>query len=138
MNAQHLTQSLQAASELALARAVQSQAAATAMFKNLACGVSNDAPQALQALHLSAYQAMTLAQVGAGTGQIASERARDVFEAAMACQARALQLEQLHRRNELAPSQLYFDDVLPPLQQLLEPPPDSPPVAAPRPTSLKP
>ncbi len=56
---------------------------------------------------------MTLAQVGEFTGALDGQRAQALMQAAKAGQGRALDFEARDRAGTLAPSDMFFDDVLP-------------------------
>lgn len=83
------------------------------LMAQVACGQVKHAAPAARALHLAAFDAMSFAQLASLGARATPEQARRLFDAAVAGQGRALEIEQLDRQQRLAPAQMYFDDVLP-------------------------
>ena len=110
---QHLGFALAATAESAWSDASGSHHRASSLCALVACGHERNVSAATAALHLASFDAMTLAQVGEFTGALDAQRARALMEAAKAGQGRALELEARHLADSLAPSDVFFDDVLP-------------------------
>jgi hypothetical protein len=94
-------------------RAMRSNAAASSLCRLVACGKERNVQATCAAIHLAANDAMSLAQIGEHTGQIEPAHSAELMDRAMQVQQRALRFEQLHRAQALAPSDLFFDDLLP-------------------------
>ena len=94
-------------------RATRSNETASSLCRLVACGKERSVQAACAAIHLAANDAMTLAQIGEHTGQLELAHAAELMGRAMRVQQRALHFEQLHRAQALAPSDLFFDDLLP-------------------------
>ncbi len=111
--AQDLMRALAHAVEHAQNRAHQSLALARDLMAQVACGQAKQAAPATRALHMAAFETMSFAQLAAFNARATPEQAKLIFDCAVAGQDRALELEQLERKQRLAPAQMYFDDVLP-------------------------
>ena len=110
---QKLSAALNAAAQAAWQDASGSHQRASTLCALVACGHERNVPAATAAVHLAAFDAMTLAQVGEFTGALDGQRAQALMQAAKAGQGRALDFEARDRAGTLAPSDMFFDDVLP-------------------------